>query len=85
VTARQHDALWHLDEADRLDQWALKVTGMPKPDPVANIAAMDFEWVARTLGPDGLRRAAEQHRAVAARMARAEIEARTRKQRRSKR
>ena len=84
MTARQHDALWHLDEADRLDQWATKVTGTAKPDPVADIAAMDFEWVAATLGPDGLRLAAQQHRVVAARMARAEIEART-KQRRSKR
>lgn len=59
---------WHLDEADRLDKAAAAWTA--KPEPVASASDMTAEWVEHTLGPDRLRRIAQQHRITAAQLAR---------------
>lgn len=63
IEARIHQ--W-LDEADQLDRLADKYEHEPKPAPVCDVAAMDLDWIAGTLGPARCRVLAQQHRARAA-------------------
>lgn len=67
---------WHLDEAERLDKAAADLG--PKPDAVADVAAMDQTWVEATLGTALLRQAADYHRTRAVHLARTINEQRTR-------
>lgn len=67
MTTRQH-AIWHLQEADRLDKAAAAWTATPEP--VASTSDMTADWVEATLGPEQLRRIARQHRITAAALAR---------------
>ena len=68
MTTLQQQIHWWLDEADRLDKQATELDQHQQP--VANVDAMDDEWIAGTLGPIHLRRLARAHRERAALLAR---------------